>query len=67
MDVYRQVANAEILSMSLHMEDVLLSGVVERSTFLNIDDVESEPRRRKISTAKVPNVAQNKLSTGTDT
>jgi len=34
----RQVANAEILSMSLMMEDVLLSGFVEKSVFLRTDE-----------------------------
>ena len=34
----RQVANAEILNMSLLMEDVLLSGFVEKSVFLRTDD-----------------------------
>jgi hypothetical protein len=64
MCIHRQVANAEILSMSLQMEDVLLSGVVERSAYLNIDEVEPDQRRRKVSTSKAPSAVVNKLSTG---
>jgi hypothetical protein len=66
MWIYRQVANAEILSMSLQMEDVLLSGVVERSAFLNFDEAEPDSRRRKVSSTKAPSVVTNKLSTGID-
>jgi len=50
------VANAEILSISLQMEDVLLSGIIERSTFTILDEVEGDSRRRKVSTSRNPTV-----------
>jgi len=57
--VYRQVANAEILSMSLLMEDVLLTGFVEKSVFLRTDDssVGEAGRRRQGSIGRRMSIA----------
>ena len=56
----RQVANAEILSISLLMEDVLMSGFVEKSVFLSTDDSAPPPkigRQRQGSTGRRMSIA----------
>ena len=60
----RQVANAEILSMSLQMEDVLRHGVIEKSVYLSVEDSEVDVRRRRLSNCRIPTVMPNDSNAG---